>query len=168
MQKSLDGLRDAPAIWAAHLRATLVNAGFLHSPTVPGIFVHPQRRLQVAAHVDDVLAVGWPDDLDWMRCVLEKVYALKHDMIGPGRSKTGIFLKRKLEWRHDGIYWMPNTVHADALIERWARPTECRLPVGPEAHLPPTGAVLEGDLAKAFRGGQREFSTYATTGPISR
>ena len=58
LRKSLYGLRDAPQIWKAHRVATLKNAGFDESPTMPGILRHGPRELKVSAHVDDILCSG--------------------------------------------------------------------------------------------------------------
>ena len=151
--KSLYGLRDAPSIWADHMRRTLVSLGFLHSPTVPGIFSHPQRQMKLACHVDDVLATGWPKDLTWLQESLQKVYKLKYDLMGTNYSKEAYFLKRKIEWTPNGIIWTSASTHAELLIQRWARPTVCTLPVAAEASAEPSGQLLPADLAKAFRAG---------------
>ena len=67
LYKSLYGLRDAPLIWQQHLGAVLRSLGFQECPTAVGIYKHSTRDIQLAAHVDDVLAVATETDLVRLR-----------------------------------------------------------------------------------------------------
>ena len=155
LNKSLYGLRDAPQIWQDHISGTLKQAGFEECPTTVGIYRHRTKQIALAVHVDDVLATGSADDLNWLRDTLLKCYKVKSLLIGEGHAKTGYFLKRKIQWGPDGISWEADQRHAQSLIAEWGITRFARhaLPVSSDASKPPTGNELVGPAAKAFRSG---------------
>ena len=117
LRKSLYGLRDAPLIWQQHIAGVLRKGGFEESPTAVGLFRHTTRQVLIAAHVDDVLATGTPEDLCWLRDTFAAEYELKSTMLGPDFAKEGFFLKRRLQWSDSGLTWTADPKHAQQLVQ---------------------------------------------------
>ena len=159
LHKSLYGLRDAPLIWQQHIANVLGRAGFEESPTTVGLFRHGSRHVLIAAHVDDILATGTVEDLEWLRATLAAEYDLKSTLLGPSFEREASFLKRRLQWCADGLRWTADPKHAEHLVREWASPTWKRalLAVGPEANKPPHGDPLEPAVAKSFRSAAARF-----------
>ena len=59
--------RDAPQRWNQELRRTMGRLGFEHSRLLPGNFHHERRRIYLVPHVDDLLVLGRPQELRWLR-----------------------------------------------------------------------------------------------------
>ena len=91
LSKSLYGLRDAPQIWADHIAQSLIDLGFELSPTIPGVFRHRQRKIKLACHVDDVVASGNAESLNWLTQELQRTYDLKSEILGTHYAKVGKF-----------------------------------------------------------------------------
>ena len=53
LEKALYGTRDAPMLWQGTLRAALVSMGFKETITIPGVYCHMSRDIELCAHVDD-------------------------------------------------------------------------------------------------------------------
>ena len=115
LNKSLYGLRDAPQIWSEHLGNTLRNLNFEESPTVPGVFRHKEKRMILAAHVDDVICSGSAADLEWLTVGMQREYAVKTVILGPGHQSEGQFLKRTIKWTARGLEWSADSNHQVSL-----------------------------------------------------
>ena len=84
LRKAMYGTRDAPQLWQVHLSRTLSAMGFVESVLQPGMYRHPKRGVEAAAHVDDIIASGEKADLDWFVASLRKSYELTNQFLGPG------------------------------------------------------------------------------------
>ena len=112
--KSLYGTRDAPQIWQEHLTSTLREMGFRASRLHVGVFVHDERGIELAVHVDDIFASGESEELLWMRRELLKRYELKGNLFEPGATAT--YLGRSLHWHSSGITWTHDSKHTETLF----------------------------------------------------
>ena len=58
LNKALYGLKQSPRLWYKHLAEILKKEGFVIFPYDEGVFVHLQKQIIIACHVDDLLVVA--------------------------------------------------------------------------------------------------------------
>ena len=64
--KAMYGTRDAPAIWQQEVRRVLTAIGFRKCSTTPCVYHRPEKDIRVVTHVDEFLATGPDEELQWM------------------------------------------------------------------------------------------------------
>ena len=113
LNKSLYGLRDAPQIWKRTLGRELMRMGLEECPSVPGVWRNLTSKLTMAVHVDDLIMVAPPRQLDRLVTELRQHFELKVEKLQPGGRIS--YLKRTVAWTDGGIEWSPNKVHLEKL-----------------------------------------------------
>ena len=88
LRLSMYGTRDASQNWQETLSNHLMEAGFAKGRMNPCLFYHSGRGLRTVVHGDDYTSVGSPEDLRWLRSVLEAKYELKTSVIGVGMGAS--------------------------------------------------------------------------------
>ena len=58
LHKALYGLKQSPRLWYKHLAEILKKEGFIVFPYDEGVFVHIEKQIIIACHVDDLLVVA--------------------------------------------------------------------------------------------------------------
>ena len=119
MLKSLQGTRDAAQNWEFEYCEFLVQNGFTRGKSTPCIFYNEARELRVAVHGDDFTVLGYHDDLEWLKSVMDTKFAVKcRGIVGPsaGDSKSIKILNRVMEWTSEGIMYEPDQRHAELLV----------------------------------------------------
>ena len=118
-----------------------------------GVFKHHSRDISLTVHVDDVLATGRPEQLDWLRATLQTHYEVKSSVIGPGGESSGTFLKRTITWTDHALIWQADDRHADEVVSEWASSKfrQIDVPVTNEASRVGVGEFLSPDVARKFR-----------------
>ena len=58
LNKALYGLKQSPRLWYKHLAEILKKEGFVVFPYDEGVFVHTEKQIIIACHVDDLLVVA--------------------------------------------------------------------------------------------------------------
>ena len=81
------------------------DLGFKASVLQPGVFHHDQREILVTVHVDDFLASGTGEQLQWLAQQLQQRYDLKYNIISreKGDVQETTFLNRVIRWRKDNV-----------------------------------------------------------------
>ena len=133
LNKAMYGTRDAPPIWHEHLCQTLVDVGFMACKLNPGVYVHKERGLELAVHVDDLAATGALPNLEWLYGSLSKAYEVKKELLGPGHSLCVQYLGRTLQWTSEGIEWVHDEKHSRVLIQEYGM-ENCKTTCTPVTH----------------------------------
>ena len=140
-------------IWHDRVGSVLRRADFVECPTVVGVFRNKIRSLRMAVHVDDILATGSTTELQWLEAVMRSEYQISAQVIGPGCTRSGKFLKRTITWDTTGIIWEADPKHAQEIFTKWRseKPRRIDVPVTNEANHPSTGDPLSREAARNFR-----------------
>jgi len=76
--KAINGGRASSMAWTDYFSEVVVHKlGFEQSELDPSLYTHPTRDLHLTAHVDDPLAAGSHQDLQWMWTTLEEHMLLR-------------------------------------------------------------------------------------------
>ena len=70
--KSMYGSRDAAQNWERAYREMAERAGFRAGKFTPCVFHHPERKMYMVVHGDDITILGYDRDLDWFRVHISK------------------------------------------------------------------------------------------------
>ena len=132
--KAMYGTRDAPQVWADHLGSILCKIGFQESVYMPGVFLHQVRKIKMAVHVDDLLASGLSEELEWLVKSLLSEFEMKHEILGPdaGQKTEVEYLGRRIAWTSEGIVIEGDSKHARNLLKVMGMET-CRSSTSPFA-----------------------------------
>src|SRR5208337_5650466 len=57
-KKALYGLKQSPRLWYIHLKSVLAKQGFNVFLYIEGIFIHREKGIIIAYHVDDFIITG--------------------------------------------------------------------------------------------------------------
>ena len=71
LRKSLQGTRDAAQCWEHEYVNFMQDLGFAKGVSTPCVFYHTARNLRAVIHGDDFTILGYDDDLDWFRTMIE-------------------------------------------------------------------------------------------------
>src|SRR5208337_4480510 len=58
LKKALYGLKQSPRLWYTHLKSVLAKQGFDVFPYDEGVFIHREKGIIIACHVDDFIITG--------------------------------------------------------------------------------------------------------------
>ena len=83
---SLYGTKDAAQNWAATYTKFLVNVGLQRGRACSCNFVHKKRNIKMTVHGDDFMVVVDSEQIKWVEEQLESEYAIKAEVLGPGRE----------------------------------------------------------------------------------
>lgn len=84
-----NGCRDAAACWELEITDFFTCSGFAPGLGSPVLFVNTTRDVKVSIHGDDITALGFEDDLLWLKERLLERYKLKFGgLLGPDPSDT--------------------------------------------------------------------------------
>lgn len=127
LDKTMYGTRDAPAAWQDEVEKTMKNLGFEPCVSTPCLYYHPETKVRVVAHVDDMMCVGDKDELDEFLTLLKSKYKLTSTILGPGpgEEKEGKFLGRSIGWTKEGLTWTGDRKLVEEMLEDWQM-TEAR------------------------------------------
>ena len=89
LNKAMYGCRDAAACWELEITDFFTCSGFAPGLGSPVLFVNTTRDVKVSIHGDDITALGFEDDLLWLKERLLERYELKFGGLrGPDPSDT--------------------------------------------------------------------------------
>ena len=83
---SMYGTRGAAQNWFEEYSNQLCSVGFQQGKATPCVFNRPERRIRIMVHGDDYISTGMPKDFEWMKKQFENTYAVKTQLLGPGRK----------------------------------------------------------------------------------
>ena len=135
LRKMLYGLRGAPAAWQAHLSELLQSMGFRRGTFEASMFYHPEWKVYVLVHVDDIHMTG---EAGMMQHVLDELQTtLLMKVNGPFRPGMEYgFLRSRRVVDKRGVVMIPD----DSYIMETARQlnmVEARPAATPAATLKP-------------------------------
>ena len=122
------GTRDAGAIWEAFYVDSLVSLGFKQGNASPCCLWHPDWRVAVVVHGDDLTALGTPSSLDKYEHGLQQCFELKlKGCLGEGpEDLTGIrLLNRTLRVTEECLKYEADPRHVE-LLGRAMGLSECK------------------------------------------
>ena len=104
LNKAMYGTRAAAQYWQMEFTDVLITAGFCAGKSSPCIFSHQSRGIYTFVHGDDFVSTGPPEDLKWLKQILETRYKISTLVLGESRAcvKKATILNRIIHW-HDGI-----------------------------------------------------------------
>jgi hypothetical protein len=112
---ALYGQYDAPIRWYDTFKEWAVNvAGFVVSKNDQALFTHPDTKLRIALHVDDLMTRGHRKHTEQFWNDILKVFPIKHwDIVTVGHPK--IFCSKLIQMMidEDGLQWYSMTQEAD-------------------------------------------------------
>ena len=108
----MHGTRSASRAWGGLVKDTLLADGAVAVDVVPMTFVHADQYI-VTIHGDDFIAVGTSQGLDSLNNSMENNIRTKAlGRIGPDcEQKSGVFLKRVIEFADGAYWWKPDPRH---------------------------------------------------------
>ena len=83
LNKSTYGTPDDPMTCQGHIRGVLTAMVIKESSSVPCMFCHQEKNVNIVVHADDIFALGNEVDLKWITEQLKKQYDTKNKTIGP-------------------------------------------------------------------------------------
>ena len=139
------------------------GAGLVAFPGAPTIMRHADvnKKIFLNVHVDDILLVCNPVDLQWFQETIGATLTMKVD--GPHQQGSGeqlMYLKKRITMREDGILIQPNATYVPKLVSllkvsgrrRKGLPYHATLEAfSPEVAL--EAELLDGEQAATFRSG---------------
>ena len=169
LKKSMYGTRDAPQIWAEHVRATLEGLGYRQSVYQPSVYFHPGKSVFIVVHVDDFLCTGKGEELEELYRDLTAKYELKKIVLGLNDERETKYLNRILRVTDEGIEVVGDPKHSELLFKDWGVTEHSRDVNTPslkdlEANVA-TGEELSTDLATKVRRGIARINYMAQDRP---
>ena len=163
LKRCLPGQRNAALRWHQHFGEICEGAGLVAFPGAPTIMRHADvnKKIFLNVHVDDILLVCNPEDLQWFQETIGATLTMKVD--GPHRQGSGeqlMYLKKRITMREDGILIQPNATYVPKLVSllkvsgrrRKGLPYHATLEAfSPEVAL--EAELLDGEQAATFRSG---------------
>jgi len=121
LRKAMYGTRDAPQVWQAEVKETMIELGFEPLISTPCVYKNSKTGVRVVAHVDDFMCTGPKNELNKLQKDLEKKYKMTGQMIGPGagEEREGKFLGRTITWGKDGLEWKGDLKLRECLLKDW-------------------------------------------------
>ena len=84
---------------------------------MPGLYFKKDPELVCVVHGDDFATVGDDQALDYLDEVLQGSILIKRlGRVGPGGSRAGLYLKRRIEWRDDRFVYYANPKHVQDIV----------------------------------------------------
>ena len=122
LKRSLYGTRDAPLNWELTIRKIMIKLGFTQGKSNPCIYYHEKRDLRTVVHGDDFTTAGSYENIKWLHESLGKEWmVVERGILGPPGTPNTIqdirVLNRIISWREEGIWWEPDSRHADLVVE---------------------------------------------------
>ena len=122
LRRSLYGTRDAPLNWELTIRKTMMKLGFAQGKSNPCIYYHQKRDLRTVVHGDDFTTAGSYENIKWLHEALGKEWlVVERGILGPPGTPNTIqdirVLNRIISWKDEGIWWEPDSRHADLVVE---------------------------------------------------
>ena len=120
LRKSMYGLRDAPQIWQKVVKKMLIDRGFKALLGTQCTYVHPEYRVIIVAHADDVLVLGTNSQLQDLLRDLQKEYECSGQLLGYDEDCTRElkFLGRTITLTDEGIAWEGDKRHAESFLKK--------------------------------------------------
>lgn len=118
---SMYGTRDAAMNWQEEYSRTLIENGFIQGIAAPCVFHHETRGIRTLVHGDDYVSVGKPQQLQWMKEMLEQHYKIKTQVLGPGENevKELKIFNRIISWDGNrGITYEADPRHVEIMVEQ--------------------------------------------------
>ena len=119
LKKSMYGTRDAPQIWAEHVRATLESLGYKQSVYQPSVYFHPEKTVLIVVHVDDFLCAGKGEELEELYRDLSAKYELKKTVLSLEDERETKYLNRVLRVTDEGVEIVGDSTHSELLFKDW-------------------------------------------------
>ena len=115
----LPGQRNAALRWNEYFTELCTAVGFEPYPGCPTImrFLDGARRIYLSVHVDDILLICKPADVEWFSQTAGKKLTMKID--GPhlqGEGGVLYYLKKKITLLQEGVLIQPNGPYIPKLI----------------------------------------------------
>ena len=122
LKRSLYGTRDAPLNWELTIRKIMMKLGFTQGKSNPCIYYHQKRDLRTVVHGDDFTTAGSYENINWLHESLGKEWmVVERGILGPPGTPNTIqdirVLNRIISWKDEGIWWEPDSRHADLVVE---------------------------------------------------
>ena len=119
LKRCLPGQRNAALRWHQHIGGLCADAGLEAFPGAPTVLRHRdlRRKMFVNIHVDDLLLVCNPGDVNWFQSTVGSTLTMKVD--GPHEPGSGnqlMYLKKKITMRPGGILLQPNSTYIPKLV----------------------------------------------------
>lgn len=153
LDKSLYGLREAGAEWAAYLKRVLLKLGFTASVTEPCVYTRGsgEHAVIVVCYVDDLLVCG--PSTRTVESVKRALKDARHED-GQGGAALDIkdlgvarsFLNVEIARTPDGGVWIGQGAYVDALVKSWLDRPARRSPV-PCTSTPKSAKAAQADSA---------------------
>ena len=139
LKRSLYGLKQGARDWNENCAATLLLLGFRQCLVDPCIFIHCERRLLIALHVDDML-IGGPHitDISWFKEAIAQKYKVKD--LGEVKKIIGIRVIRDRANRTihlDQEAYLEKVLQDAQMLQETSRPT--RIPMNGDSCIRPAG-----------------------------
>ena len=88
----------------------------------PCIYYHQKRDLRTVVHGDDFRTAGSYENIKWLHEALGKEWmVVERGILGPpgtpNTSQDIRVLNRIISWKDEGIWWEPDSRHADLVVE---------------------------------------------------
>ena len=119
LKKSMYGTRDAPQIWAEHVRKTLESHGYKQSIYQPAVYYHPKKTVLIVVHVDDFLCTGDGKELEELHENLARQYELKKTILSLTDERETKYLNRVLRVTDEGVEIVGDPKHSELLFKDW-------------------------------------------------
>ena len=119
LRRCLPGQRNAALRWHQHFAKICEAAGLRSFPGSPTVLRHENlmRKIYVNVHVDDILLVCKPEEVQWFQDAVGSTLTMKVD--GPhlqARGEQLMYLKKRITMREDGILIQPNATYVPKLV----------------------------------------------------
>eukprot|EP00435_Cladocopium_sp_Y103_P030011 s1403_g7.t1 len=119
LKRCLPGQRNAALRWHQHIGGLCEEADLEAFPGAPTILRHKDinRKIFVNIHVDDILLVCNPGDVEWFQQTVGATLTMKLDgPYLPGSGKQLMYLKKRMTMRSNGILIQPNSTYIPKLV----------------------------------------------------
>ena len=119
LKKCLPGQRNAALRWNEHFISLCTEMEFEAYAGCSTIMRRIQRdkRIYLSVHVDDIILISKPEDVDWFSQTVGRTLTMKMD--GPhlqGEGGSLYYLKKKITLLAEGILIQPNNTYIPKLI----------------------------------------------------
>ena len=119
LKRCLPGQRNAALRWHQHIGGLCEQAELEAFPGAPTILRHRDlsRKVLVNIHVDDILLVCIPGDVEWFQSTVGATLTMKADgPHAPGSGSQLMYLKKRITMRPGGILLQPNSTYIPKLV----------------------------------------------------
>jgi len=119
LKRCLPGQRNAALRWHQHIGGLCERSGLEAFPGAPTILRHCDlsRRMFVNIHVDDILLVCNPGDVEWFQTTVGETLTMKVDGPHlPGSGSQLLYLKKRMTMKPNGILLQPNSSYIPKLV----------------------------------------------------